>query len=244
MDGVPPDGVLPDLTVTFANSVRSVPPSRSDGLVFGRGAELDIDSNPFLHRKVGRLLPFADHWWVENLSSWTRINVVAGGLAVQLPGLARTALVHPESSVRFDAGACNYSFEVHLPWISETPPVSSGEADLTATFELAQIPLTDEQRLLVLALAEHRLLGSNGHDRLPSNRAVARRLGWSDAKFNRKLDHLCGRLDRAGVQGMRAKGRRASDRRRRLIDHMLTTNAVTTRDLELLSRYPSSATEG
>ncbi len=238
------EGPRSELTVTFADAVTTVRTDDAEGLVFGRGAALDIDSNPFLHRRVGRLVASKGIWWLENLSAWTSIRVVAEGLAVQLRGGARVALDEGDCTICFEAGSCNYELHLWVPFapvLSDPPQVPD---DLTATFRPVALPLTSEQRLLVLTLAEGRLRRPQGDQRLPSNQSAARRLGWSDAKFNRKLDHLCHRLDRAGVTGMRLEGRRANDRRRLLVDHMIDAGHVTAADLGLLGEYAPGREEG
>jgi hypothetical protein len=234
--------VLAPLVVMFVDERREIDPADERGLVFGRGAALDIDSNPFLHRQVGRFVPCDGWWWVENLSSWTAITVTGGGTSALVAGGSRVALVHTSSLVSFTAGSCNYEVHASLPSVPEVgasplaPP-----SDLTATYRPVSIPLTDEQRLLVVALAEPRLRTPHARSELPSNRAVAERLGWSPAKFNRKLDYLCRRLDRVGVEGMRVDGRRANFRRERLVEHMVADAHVTVDDLSLLDAYPASS---
>ena len=74
--------------------------------------------------------------------------------------------------------------------------------------------------------------------------AAAHRLGWSTAKFNRKLDYLCQRLERAGVAGLRGNGRRANDRRMRVVDHLISNGTVTERDLSLLDAYAACREKG
>jgi hypothetical protein len=233
-------GALPELIVTFVDSARPVP---REGLVFGRGAELDIDSNPFLHRSVGRFVADDGHWWIENLGAWTTLRVASDGLAVQLPSGGRAALISTESVVTFGAGACNYELRAALDRVPEPVAAPTDLGCSTATYEPIDVPLTVEQRLLVVALAEQRLRRPDGRHGLPSNRELARRLGWSDAKFNRKLDHLCHRLDRIGVAGMRLEGRRANDRRHHLVDHMLAGGLITAADLAMLDRYPAGSEE-
>ena len=229
----PPRG--PQLTVTLADQRVVVDADRPGGLTFGRGAELDIDSNPFLHRRVGRFVCVDGIWWVENLNAWTPISIVAGGSSSLLNGDDRAALVHVSSCVRFEAGVCNYQLDVSLDTVPAQPPTPPAlDIDLTATFRPASLELTDEQRLLVVALAEARLRNPAERFRLPSNQSVADRLGWSIAKFNRKLDYLCRRLERSGVTGLRSTGRRANDRRLRVVDHLLGNGTVTEDDLELL----------
>ena len=236
----------PPLTVEFEGETRAVDASVSAGLVFGRGADLDLDSNPFMHRRVGRVVQSDGVWWIENLSAWTPLTVTGGGASVLLPGNARAALLHQSSIIRFEAGSCNYEIRVALAWAHELPvPAESSPDDLTATYRPVSLPLTDEQRLLVVALAEDRLRGAPGRYRLPANAVVATRLGWSSAKFNRKLDYLCSRLDRIGVGGMRAGEKRANDRRLHLVDHMIRCGYITTEDLVLLGgRAPDTNLEG
>ena len=234
----------PRLEVTIAGEVIDVDPSLREGLTFGRGAELDIDSNPFLHRRVGRFVHTDGVWWIENLNRWTPITVVAGGSSTSLTGHSRCALVHPSTRVRFEAGVCNYELRVALDSVPALPATPDVDIDLTATFRPSSLALTDEQRLLVTALAEARLRNPAERFRLPSNQSVAARLGWTTAKFNRKLDYLCQRLERAGVAGLRATGRRANDRRLRVVDHLIADGTVTERDLSLLDTYDACSKKG
>lgn len=232
------------LTVTFVGHCVAIDPTNTAGMAFGRGAELDIDSNPFLHRRVGRFVAHGGMWWLENLGSWTTIRVIAGGSSAMLPGGSRVPLTASHSTVCFSAGSCNYELQVSLPHSAALPAPPAPDGCATATFEPMSLPLTDEQRMLVVALAEPRLRNPDDRYRLPSNRSLARRLGWSDAKFNRKLDHLCRRLDQLGVAGMRVAGRRANDRRLHLVDHMVTGGFVTADDLAALDGYPRHSDEG
>jgi hypothetical protein len=234
-----------ELTVTFVDVRVVVRSDDPDGLVFGRGAPLDIDSNPFLHRRVGRFVAHDGHWWLENLGSWTTLRIVSDGMAVQLPGGGRAALISPESTVSFGAGSCNYELRATLPEVARLPMATADLGLSTATYEPIAVPLTPEQRLLVVALAEGRLRRPDDRvHQLPGNRELARRLGWTDAKFNRKLDHLCRRLDRIGVSGMRRDGRRATDRRHHLVDHLLSGGFIGPDDLALLDDYPAPGREG
>ena len=93
--------------------------------------------------------------------------------------------------------------------------------------------LTDEQRLLLLALAEGTLRDPHNSDELPTNRAVARRLGWSITKFNRKLDNLCNRFTKLGVGGLRGSiDQLATDRRRRLVEHAIESGLIARSQLD------------
>lgn len=228
------------LTVELAGHRRRI--ERPDGattLTFGRGAELDVDSNPFLHRQVGRLVADDDLWWIECLGEWTPLTVTSDGCSAQLTHRSRVPITHHETVIRFGAGACNYELRVHLdePPTPSTLPVGPPPDGITATFRALELPLNDEQRLMVLALAEGRLRTPERPTVLPSNVAAAQRLGWSTAKYNRKLDWLCHKLHQQGVAGMKAERRRANDRRRLLVEHMVGHGYVTAADLVLLDDH-------
>ena len=84
-------------------------------------------------------------------------------------------------------------------------------------------------------MAETTLRDPHAGADLPTNRAVARRLGWSITKFNRKLDNLCNRFATLGVGGLRGSiDHLATDRRRRLVDHAVESGLVSADELELL----------
>jgi hypothetical protein len=66
---------------------------------------------------------------------------------------------------------------------------------------------------------------------------LALRLGWTLTKFNRKLDHLCAKLAREGVRGLRGgPDALATDRREALVEHAITVGLVSDDDLGLLAR--------
>jgi hypothetical protein len=98
------------------------------------------------------------------------------------------------------------------------------------------MPLTYDQRLLIIALAEHVLRGDGrGAGAVPSSAEAAQRLGWTITKFNRKLDNVCQKLARIGVRGLHGEaGALASNRRARLIEYALAARMVGPEDLELL----------
>ncbi len=229
------------LTVEFAGSRRTVT-ANGDGLVFGRGADLDIDSNPFLHRSVGRLVRRDALWWVECLGEWTPLRVTSAGCTALVDYARSAPILHAESIIGFSAGACSYEIRLHL---AEPPGpaviVAQRPTDTTATFRSLDLPLTAEQRLMVTVLAEDRLREPTRSRQLPSNRDGALRLGWSVAKFNRKLDWLCHRLDRIGVEGMRSPGRRANDRRIHLVNHLVGNGTITVADLAALDAHTLDA---
>ncbi len=209
-----------------------------ESLTFGRTAELCIDEdNQYMHRQVGAFVHHQGVWWLRN--DGRRIELVLrgeSGSQVTLPPASAQAIVNRSGSVRFVAGPTTYELNFAmaadpvLPRSGAPVPVS-GENE---TRDFGVVPLNDEQRLLVVALAEPRL-GGDASARLPANADIAHRLGWSLKKFDRKLDYLCRRLDEAGVRGIRGgKGDEALDRRSTLVDHAIRVGMVVPADAELL----------
>ena len=55
--------------------------------------------------------------------------------------------------------------------------------------------------------------------------------------FNRKLDNVCDKLDKLGVQGLRGgRGKLATNRRARLVEYAVASRLVSLDDLVLLER--------
>lgn len=225
------------LFVDFCGEERALAPGEE--LTFGRSGALEIDDNPYLHRLLGRFVARDGVWWLDHLGTRTPIAVRDAhgpSTATVAPGTC-AALTHGEFSVSFSAGPTNYEVLGALEedeWAIDLlgPEGLAG----TRTLEWGRVELNADQRLLLLAMCERPLLDPGAVDApLPTNRQGAARLGWSLPKFNRKLDHLCEKLHRAGVLGVHGGiGATAADRRRRLVEHGLEARLVTPDDLPLL----------
>ena len=102
--------------------------------------------------------------------------------------------------------------------------------------------MTPDQLRLILALAEPVLRGEGrASTTMPSNHEAATRLGWTMTRFNRKLDNVCQKLARNGVQGLHGgPDRLASNRRARLVEYALAVRLVTPADLVLLDQAPQT----
>ncbi|MCY4663853.1 MAG: hypothetical protein OXC00_04220 [Acidimicrobiaceae bacterium] len=224
----------PTLTVDFAGEVHELSPDHT--LEFGRGAELDIDSNPFLHRRVGRFEQRAGYWFLSNIGGSTHLVVIDASTMSQAtvaPG-REIALTFTPATVRFRAGRATYELLVEGGSTTQSVTAGSTEGALD-TLTVSSIPLTMDQRLLVVALAEPTLREPTAGLRIPANREAAARLRWPITKFNRKLDNVCAKLTKAGVSGLHgAPGALASNRRRTLVEFALQTGLVTAGDLTLL----------
>lgn len=220
--------------VLFCGERYEVP----SGAVFtiGRDADLVVDDNPFLHRRLLRLEHSANLWWLANAGSRLAATVTDRDGLVQSwlgPGAA-LPLVLPHTVVMFTAGPTTYEIEVVVPasWSPTGAVKESAEGGTT----LAPPALTASQYLLVLALAEPLLRqGLPGRSEIPSSGEAAKRLGWPLTRFNRKLDNVCQKLTRSGVRGLHGgPGALASSRRARLVEYAVASRLVNAERLYLL----------
>ena len=232
----------PNLHVDFIGELTTVAPGEE--LTFGRQADLHIDDNRHLHRVLGRFWSRGDSWWLTNEGRSITIQIADADSrsSVQLAPGSEIALSFPNSILRFRAGITDYEILVRVPdrdasdADGDDDPLDADDEEAGETIALGDLLLTDEQRLLLLALGETTLLDPHSADELPTNRAVARRLGWSITKFNRKLDNLCNRFTKLGVGGLRGSiDQLATDRRRRLVEHAVESGLVTR---SMLDRLP------
>ena len=235
MDDVSP----PVLRLEFCGEWYEPSPDRP--FAIGREADLEVDDNPYLHRRFLELTCRQGLWWLANLGSQLSATIsddegrFQGWLA---PG-AHLPLVFETVAVRFAAGATSYELRLHLEAAPFSPGALAAAPDGDTT--LGRVVLTEDQRLLVLALAEPSLRQDGaGRAVLPSSAMAAERLGWPVTKFNRKLDNVCQKLKRAGVRGLHGgPDQLASDRRGRLVEYTLAVRLVSPTDLPLLDRAAS-----
>ena len=204
----------------------------------GRDADLVVDDNPFLHRRIVEIRFEGGFWWVANVGSRLSITVSGGAGSLQSlvgPG-SRVPIVLPELSVLFTAGETTYEVEVRSEQpVFVVPPTS---ADAGGEVTLGSVTLTPSQFRLILALAEHMLrrVGSGPSD-LPSNLRAAERLDWPITTFNRKLDNVCDKFSQAGVKGLRGgAGQLATQRRVRLVEYAVAARIVRPEHLPLLDQ--------
>lgn len=203
----------------------------------GRTAMVEIDDNPYLHRVLLEVSEREGLWWVENVGSRLPVQLTdADGLtrATLAPG-ARSALVAACTLVTFQAGPTSYELELRLPGVPhEERPATRPAGRGTATIGPPQF--TPAQLLAILALAEPTLRrGGTGVGHLPTLAEAARRLGWAQTRFNRKLDNVCEKLEASGVEGLRGgPGKLATNRRSALVHHAVSTLLVTEDQLPLL----------
>ena len=224
------------LTLEFAGEYFTIEPGRR--FVIGREGDLAVDDNRFLHRHL-LTVSYQDHlWWLQNVGTRLSATVTDGFGRVQAwlaPG-ARLPLVFRSMTVIFTAGATTYELTI----FSEEPAFEDASAaHLDSTMStLGSVTLTASQRVMIIALAEPMLRRDGvGMSDIPTSAAAATRLGWTLTRFNRKLDNVCDKLDRAGVPGLRGGAHEyATNRRARLVEHAIAARLVTRADLPVLDQ--------
>lgn len=211
-------------------------PQKDSVFDIGREGELEVDDNPYLHRKFLQIEWQNGIWWLSNVGSMLSATVadVSGGMQAWVAPGSRIPLVFGQTRVVFTAGPTTYEFDVHLktPAFRQDSPNSDDGGETT----IGPVRFTDSQKALIVALAEPMLQrDGTGFTSIPSSAAAAKRLGWALTRFNRKLDNVCDKLDRVGVAGLRGgAGKLATNRRARLVEHAVTSQLVTAEDLHLL----------
>jgi len=231
------------LKVEYCGEWYTVETDRS--FTIGRDADLVIDENPYLHRVFLTLSFEYGLWWLQNVGQLLAATVSDSTGSVQAwvaPG-AKLPLVFQQVQVIFSAGATTYEFSIHAEEDFYNTSLTATTVDGGTT--IMPVALTSTQRLLVVSLAERVLLQpSAGRATVPTSAEAAARLGWSMTTFNRKLDNVCEKLDRLGVDGLRGgRGKLATNRRMRLVEYAVATRLVSSEDLALLERPETASAD-
>ncbi|MDQ0726919.1 hypothetical protein QFZ21_001919 [Microbacterium sp. W4I20] len=233
---------LMEITVEFAGEYYSPQPEAP--FYVGRRGDLELDDdNLFLHRHFLEISHSDGLWWLSNIGARLTATVTdsSGGVNAWLAPGARLPIVFEQTAVVFTAGPTTYEFTIHSTGAALRIDSSGGADGGQST--IGHVPLTLRQKLLILALAEPALKREGtGISEIPSSAQAAERLGWTSTRFNRKLDNVCEKFDRIGVQGMRGgQGRLAVNRKARLVEYAVSSRLVTRNDLALLDAPPADA---
>jgi hypothetical protein len=231
------DTGAPSLTVEFCDEWTEVPAGQA--FVIGRDGDLVLDDNPYLHRRFLQIRQADGLWWLSNTGSQltATLSDPSGSFSGRLAPGASLPVVFDVTRVRVAAGSTAYELSLHL----DRAPFSAVDADeepVDGTLTLGRPRFTDDQLLLIVALAEPLLRDpSVGLSAIPSSAVAAERLGWTLTKFNRKLDNVCQRLSKSGVPGLHGRADRlASNRRARLVEHAVAVGIVRPDHLDRLDR--------
>ena len=172
------------LTIDFCGERHACTPGRTFSV--GRDADLSIDDNRYLHRRLLEFEWASGMWWMTNCGQSITVGVATadGTYQAMLGPAGRMPLVSSPLSVVFSAGPFTYELGVILDGSSANPapdaalPVSTG-ADTALSATLGATTFTPSQRLLIIALCEPMLRdGMAGASRIPSSAEAAERLGW------------------------------------------------------------------
>ena len=125
---IDPATAIPAVTVDFCGELYPVTPG--EPLVIGREGALEIDDNPYLHR---RFLQVSDHdalWWLTNIGTALTATVAdeQGTMQAWLAPGARLPLVFDKTIVWFTAGPTTYEFDIFLnapPFVQVTEESTS-----------------------------------------------------------------------------------------------------------------------
>lgn len=228
------------LLVDFCGEITSL--ATGDKMSFGRAADLTVDDNPYMHRVVGQFEHRAGRWWVRNLGSQIVLDVYSSDTRARAqvaPG-TDAALVGGSTVISFTAHLSNYEILVSCEPAAVEVLEPSVSQDAGATVMGVDLPMTDSQLALVLALAEPSLRSETGQLTIPPSKVAAARLGWSMSTFVRKLDNVCDKLAKAGVRGVKASGSDpATNRRERLVEYSIASGLVKAEMLTLLDEADS-----
>ena len=220
-------------SVDFCGEIFDVPLDRPLTLV--RSGDVELDDNPYLHRRFLELWVEGDLLWLANVGNAISATVAddAGLTQTWLSPGARIPIVFPRTAVWFTAGPTTYDFEILNPEARYVPVVE--QQGLSGGTTLGRVSFTPDQKLLLLALSEDKLRKGRGAGAIPHSSTAAERLNWSLRKFNRKIDNVCEKLTRLGVSGLHGSAERtASNRRARLVEYALASRLITSEDLALL----------
>lgn len=234
----------PVLTVDFAGEIHR--PAPEGVFVIGRSGDLEIDDNPYLHRSFLELSHAAGMWWVTNIGTRLPAHLTdqRGLMRTTLSPGARQPLVFPLTLLTFAAGSTTYEILLEIDGALYQParrdPMPTGDETIVPR------DFTPGQKAAIVALAEPllRRVGT-GAAQVPTAVEAASRLGWSQTRFNRKLDNICSKLERSGVPGLRGEvGSSAANRRVLLVEYAVSTLLVTADDLPLLDQAALASREG
>lgn len=217
--------------------------SPDETFLIGREGLLEIDDNPYLHRRFLEVSRFEDMWWLTNVGSRLSATVAdpEGNTQAWLAPGARLPIVYARTTILFTAGPTTYELSLVNDEPTYLPTRPEEELELGET-TIGPVTLTETQRLLVLALAEPVLSGRGSTATIPTSAEAAKRLGWAMTRFNRKLDNVCEKLDRYGVRGLRgAPGKLAVNRRARLVEYAVASRLVQPEELPLLDAAADAA---
>jgi hypothetical protein len=224
---------MSSLVVQYCGERYEVPTSKEFSI--GRSGDLAVDQNPFLHRIMGTFIWRSGWWWLANVGARHPLHLqgLVGSTTITLSPGASVPLVFGPTYIRFAAGGTTYEVGVDVVVDPFTPP-SKAHPSGDRTIDSRDTPLTADELLLLVALAEPRLRRGLQSE-LPTNAELMARFGWSEPKFNRKLDNMCAKFAANGLPELVGSANKvAQGRRRILVNHVVDSGMVTVEQIVLL----------
>lgn len=207
-------------------------------VTFGRDADIELDTNRFLHRRTGAFVFEGGTWWVHNLGSKLYLSMIADdGTRAELPPGTRQTLAATGGIVRVIAGRSTYEISYSLADFADgvapaLPPVDDGTMTVQVDASLAPREID-----FLVSFARPSLIGST--DPMPTYAEVAAIWNVSPKTLDNTVQSIKRKFRAAGLvrdQGLDAVVLTA-------IQHSLVTRA----DLEwaaLDSGQPQTASSG
>ena len=174
--------------------------------LIGREADLCIDDNPYLHRRLVRISCHDGLWWLDNIGSRIAVTVAdaSGSMQARVGPGARIPLVFESAVVVFAAGPTTYEFSITVRGTMfrsySAPAADTGEATV------GEARFTPSQYLLILALCEPWLTqaGSGATD-IPRNAEAAARLAGQAGVLGDTQARQAGRIRGRGAAGLQQR---------------------------------------
>ena len=161
-----------ELVLDFSGEVHRI--GIDETFVIGRGGDLDIDDNPYLHRRFLVLAHEGGLWWIANEGTRLSAMLTDGDGLVQsrlAPG-ARLPLVFRRIILTFSAGPTTYEIDLITAGEDHFSGID-GVHQATGQTTIGVTPMTKSQLLLVLALSEPVLRrAGTGAAEIPSSAAA------------------------------------------------------------------------
>ncbi|WP_406711252.1 hypothetical protein QEV70_05765 [Trueperella pyogenes] len=148
------------LGIDFVGEWFTVDPN--EPFLIGREGPLQLDDNPYLHRRFLVISHQDGMYWIDNLG--TRLSATLadedGTTQAYLAPGARLPLVYARTNLLFTAGPTTYEMTI----VNDDPPYAAANVlntdEETGATTIGPVELTPSQKLLVVALAE---AGLDGH---------------------------------------------------------------------------------
>lgn len=174
-----------DLRVDFAGDVREV----ADRLSFGRTADLEIDTNPHLHRLVGEFVRDGNLWWVRNLGSRLFITIVGDdGSRTDLPPGAQHVLASACGTILVAVGQARYEIDFETGGVGLPSSDDADDSDVPVGSTTPFYSLTAREVDFLVSFARPILDGTNGP--MPTYADVAGWWGVSPSTLDNTLRSL------------------------------------------------------